>query len=47
MAAPARFERTAYRLGGDRSIRLSYGAYWGINLYPILKLIGKIFFANV
>lgn len=26
MAAPARLERTAYRLGGGRSILLSYGA---------------------
>ena len=26
MAAPARLERTAYRLGGGRSIHLSYGA---------------------
>ncbi len=26
MVLPARFERTAYRLGGDRSILLSYGS---------------------
>ncbi len=25
LASPARFERTAFRLGGERSILLSYG----------------------
>ncbi len=28
LAAPARFERTTYRLGGGCSIQLSYGAFW-------------------
>ena len=29
MVAPGRFERPAYRLGGGRSIQLSYGARTG------------------
>ena len=33
MAAPARLERTAYRLGGGRSIHLSYGAFESVTGY--------------
>ena len=29
MAPPTRFERVAFRLGGERSILLSYGGVYG------------------
>lgn len=37
LARPARFERTAFRLGGKRSIRLSYGRNCidPVSFYPI------------
>lgn len=36
MASPARFERAAFRLGGERSILLSYG-----DRYEFLKCFGN------
>ncbi|MDK2847640.1 MAG: hypothetical protein PWP34_993 [Desulfuromonadales bacterium] len=33
----------AYRLGGDRSIQLSYGARKGVTLYTTNNLSGKDF----
>ena len=36
MARPARFERAAFRLGGERSIRLSYEDIYSQQIYFIL-----------
>lgn len=35
MASPARFERAAFRLGGERSILLSYGDIWSFESDPL------------
>jgi hypothetical protein len=40
MAAPARFERTTYRLGGGCSIQLSYGAERRLYTPELLKWQG-------
>lgn len=42
LAFPARFERAAFRLGGERSILLSYGNMHNIDRAPIQDRVGAV-----
>ena len=41
MASPARFERATFRLGGERSILLSYGEIASYSIYDLPTAIEK------
>ena len=42
LASPARFERAAFRLGGERSILLSYGDRYLVVLHAALRVLNGL-----
>ena len=42
LASPARFERATFRLGGGRSILLSYGRMYEIVVFEPYALLAKV-----